>query len=152
MAATWIVSANASKARFFSQENASAPLEEINDMINDAAHLRTLESDDTDKGSPRSASKSVHGSGGAMPTNLYEPAQTPEKHDAELFARDIIKFLQEAHHQGRFDHLSLVVPPQFLGMVRALLGKELESVVNLEINKDYTHFNGEQLREQIRLH
>jgi protein required for attachment to host cells len=149
MQATWIVSANASRARFFSQEPASDFLEEINDMVNDAGRLRMMETE-TDKLGPTSATKSIHNVGGATPNKLYEPAQTPDAHQAELFARDIAKFLLQGYQEGRFQRLSLVVSPQFLGMLRKLLDSKLESVVNLEINKDYTLFSPEQLLEQVK--
>lgn len=150
MNATWIVSANASRARFFSQMQASDHLEEVNDMVNDAARQRMLEVSETDKLGPTSATKSIHNVGGATPNKLYEPAQTPDQHQAELFARDIIDFLVQSHREGRFQELSLVVSPKFLGMLRSLLPQELESVVSLEINKDYTQFSGDQLLEHIQ--
>ncbi|WP_019142134.1 host attachment protein [Noviherbaspirillum massiliense] len=150
MDATWIVSANASRARFFSQEHASDSLEEFNDMINDPSRLRMLENTESDKRGPTSGTKSIHNTGGATPNKLYEPPQTPDKHSAELFARDIASYLLQEYQQGRFQQLSLVVSPQFLGMLRKLLDPRLESVVKLEINKDYTHFNAAQLWEQIQ--
>lgn len=152
MNTTWIVSANASRARFFSQEQPSDQLEEINDMINDAARERILDATETDKLGPKAATKSAHGTGGATPTKLYEPAVTPDVHQAELFARDIADFLRKAHQAGRFQQLTLVVSPQFLGMLRKLLAPELESVVKLEISKDYTQFSPAQLREQVVAH
>ena len=152
MSATWIVAANASRARIFSQANASAPLEEVNDMVNASARLRMLETTASDKRGPASATRSIHNVGGATPNKLYEPPQTPDKHEAELFARDIVGYLQQAHREGRFRQLSLVASPQFLGMLRSLLDKELEFAVTMEINKDYTHSDGEQLRAQIQAH
>lgn len=150
MNANWIVSANASRARFFSQEQPSEPLEEINDMVNEAARERMLDATETDKLDPRAASKSAHSVGAATPTKLYEPQQTPDKHQAELFARDIADYLLQAYREGRYRQLTLIVSPQFLGTLRALLDPQLESAVRLEINKDYTHFNAQQLLEQIR--
>lgn len=149
MQATWIVSANASRARFFSQEHAADPLEEINDMVNDAARLR-MQDTETDRLDPRSAAKSKHKVGASTPTKLYEPAQTPDEHQAELFARSIAGFLLQGYQEGRFQQLTLVVSPQFLGMLRKLLDPRLESVVALEINKDYTQFSPEQLLEQVK--
>ena len=149
MQATWIVSANASRARFFSQEQTSDELEEINDMVNEAVRLRRLDTE-SDKIGPTSATKSIHNVGGATPNKLYEPAQTPDAHQAELFARDIAAFLLQGYQEGRFQKLSLVVSPQFLGMLRKLLDPRLESVVTLEMNKDYTQFSPAQLLEQIR--
>ncbi len=152
MNATWIVSANASRARFFSQQNLTEPLEEIEDMVNEEARLRMLENTESDKRGPTSATKSIHNVGAATPNKMYEPPQTPDKHSAELFARDIASYLLQGYQEGRFQQLSLVVSPQFLGMLRKLLDPQLESVVRLEINKDYTHFSPQQLLEQIQAH
>lgn len=152
MNTTWIVSANASRARFFSQEQSSDQLEEINDMINDAGRQRMTETTESDKRGPTAGTKSTHNTGGQVPNKLYEPPTTPDVHEAELFARDIAGFLQQAHQEGRFQELTLVVSPQFLGMLRKLLAPELESVVKLEINKDYTQFSPAQLREQVLAH
>lgn len=149
MQATWIVSANASRARFFSQTAPSDQLEEINDMVNEASRLRRADTE-SDKLGPTAAAKSAHGVGAATPGKLYEPAQTPEAHQAELFARDIAGYLLQGYHEGRFQQLSLVVSPQFLGMLRKLLDPRLESVVSLEINKDYTQFNARELLEHVK--
>lgn len=152
MPASWIVSANASRARFFSQAQATEPLEEINDMVNEAARLRMTENTESDKRGPTAATKSMHNVGAATPNKMYEPPQTPDKHQAELFARDIAGFLLQGYREGRFRQLTLVVSPQFLGMLRKLLDPKLESVVTLEINKDYTEFSAQQLRDQIKAH
>ncbi|OWW18188.1 hypothetical protein AYR66_01800 [Noviherbaspirillum denitrificans] len=152
MNTTWIVSANASRARFFSQEQPSDQLEEINDMVNDSVRERILDASETDKLGPTSGTKSVHNTGGATPNKQYQPATMPDEHMAELFARDIAGFLRKAHQEGRFQQLTLVVSPQFLGMLRKLLAPELESAVKLEINKDYTQFSPAQLREQVLAH
>lgn len=153
MSARWIVSANASRARIFEQENASSGLQEVQDMVNEAARLRMTELDfETDKYGPTSGTKSIHNTGGATPNKQYEPATTPDQRQAELFARDLTKFLLDAHREGRFDQLALVISPKFLGAVRKLLDQELESAVKLEIDKDYTQFDGKQLLEQLRQH
>ncbi|HEY0847259.1 MAG TPA: host attachment protein [Noviherbaspirillum sp.] len=149
MQATWIVSANASRARFFSQEHSTDPLEEINDMVNEAVRLRDIETE-SDRFGPTAATKSKHNVGAATPNKLYEPAQTPDAHQAELFARDIASYLLKGYQEGRFQRLSLVVSPQFLGMLRKLLDPQLESVVSLEINKDYTQFSAQELLEHVK--
>jgi len=118
-------------------------------MVNDAARLRRIDTE-SDKFGPTSATKSIHNVGGATPNKLYEPATTPDVHQAELFARDIASFLLQGYQEGRFQKLSLVVSPQFLGMLRKILDQRLESVVTLEINKDYTQFSPQQLLEQVR--
>jgi protein required for attachment to host cells len=149
MNATWIVSANASRARFFSQARPSDPLEEVSDMVNSAVRLRAAETE-LDRIGPTSATKSPHNVGAATPNKTYEPHQTPVEHETELFARSVAAFLLQAHQEGRFQALALVASPQFLGVLRKLLDPKLKSVVGLELNKDYTQFTAAQLREQIR--
>jgi protein required for attachment to host cells len=151
MDATWIVSANASRARFFSQAHSNAPLEEINDMVNDAVRLRTADTE-SDKIGPLAATKSQHNVGAARPGSGYEPNQTPDEHQTQLFARNVADFLRQGHQAGRFQQLALVASPQFLGILRKLLDPTLESVVNLEIDKDYTQSSASQLREQLQAH
>jgi protein required for attachment to host cells len=151
MDANWIVSANASRARFFSQPHASKPLEEISDMVNEAVRLRTSETE-SDKLGATAATKSMHSTGGAAPNKNYEPHQTPVEHQTELFARNVASFLLKSHQEGRYEHLSIVAAPQFLGELRKLLDPELEPIVSLEINKDYTQYSARQLQEQLKAH
>lgn len=149
MHATWIVSANSSRARFFSQEQFSDSLEEVNDMVNEPVRLRSADTE-SDKMGTTTATNSRQTTAGMAPNKAYEPAQTPEEHQAELFARDIADFLLQAFQKDRFRQLSLVVSPHFLGILRKLLDPRLESVVSLEINKDYTQFDPQKLLEQVK--
>jgi protein required for attachment to host cells len=151
MPTTWILTANASKARFFSQQDTSGRLEEIYAMVNEAARLRTRDTESDSMG-PTSAGKSMHNVGGATPNKTYQPNQMPEQHQAELFARSIAEFLQRAQQEARFQHLCLFVSPQFLGVLRKLIGPQLQSTVRLEVNKDYTQLSLQELREELQSH
>jgi protein required for attachment to host cells len=151
MDATWIVSANASRARIFSQAASSANLEEVEDMINSGARLRTAESE-SDRIGPTSAPKSMHNGGGATPNKAYEPHQTPVEHQTELFARNIAEFLLKGQQQGRYSKLCVVASPQFLGVLRQQLNANVVSAVSLEINKDYTQASPAELQAHIKTH
>lgn len=161
MQTTWVLSANAGRARFFCESDPAQPLEEVEDMINDAVRERVSEASNTDKMSPTAAAASSHSIGGTegvgfshnakagAPTKLYQPAQTPAEHEAEKFAKDICKFLTEAHQAGRFQQLVVSASPQFLGVLRANLDNNVKHAVKFEVNKDYTHCNAQELREQL---
>jgi protein required for attachment to host cells len=151
MDTTWIVTANTGRARVFSESNPAQALQEIEDMVNTAARMRTAEIY-TDRLGPTAASKSIHNTGGPTPTKQYEPPQTPEEQEAESFAKDISAFLLKAHREGQFQKLVLIAAPKFLGALRMFLDPQLKPLIRLEINKDYTHSNGQQLREQIQAH
>lgn len=151
MTTTWILSANAGRARFFSQDNAAASLEEVYDMSNDAVRLRASETESDDIGL-RSASGSQHSVGAPRPQSGYEPPQTPNERQTEVFARDVADYLLKAHREGRYGQLYLAASPEFLGTLRKLLDPKVASTISLEVNKDYTRSNAMQLREQIRSH
>lgn len=146
---TWIVSADAGRARIFSDTDPNSPLQEIDDLIDPAARER-ISDQLTDRLGPLAASDSRKSTGGALPTSQYEPQRTQEQHNAELFARDICAQLLKAKNENRFDRLALVAAPAFLGELRNQLDPQLKQLVSYEIDKDYAHSNGQQLREQIR--
>jgi protein required for attachment to host cells len=145
---TCIVTANAGRARFFSQERPNARLEEVSDMVNPAARLRTAETE-TDELGQRAASKSRHSVGAPTQPSGYEPNQSPAEHQTEIFARSIGDYLLDAHQQGRYTRLVLAASPEFLGVLRKLLDPKVRSAISLEINKDYTQLAPDKLREQI---
>jgi protein required for attachment to host cells len=160
MQTTWIMVANAGRARIFSESDPSQPLQEVEDMVSPAAHLRELDLV-TDKMSPTSATNSGHNVGGTQgvgfahnanvgtPNSQYQPAQTPTEHEAEKFAKDISAYLKQAHNEGRFKQLVISASPQFLGTLRNNLDSTVQPLVKLEINKDYTQVPVQQLRDQI---
>lgn len=149
MDTTWIVSADTGRAHIFSEPNPAKPLQEIEAMVNPAARLRTSDTY-TDKLGPTSAGKSIHNTGGALPNKQYQPPQTPDEREAESFAKDICGYLLKARQEGRFDKLGLVAAPGFLGVLRKTLDPQLKPLVSFEINQDYSHSSGQQLRDQIR--
>jgi protein required for attachment to host cells len=160
MPTTWILSANNGRARFFSETDPAQPLQEIEDMVNSAAQLRTVDTE-TDRLGPTSAAGSNHNIGGnegvgfahnakaGAPNKQYQPAQTPDQHAADLFAKDVATYLQKAHHEGRYQQLIISASPEFLGVLRNKLDPQVQKLVTSEFNKDYTHSNAQQLREQL---
>ena len=161
MQTTWIISANAGRARFFSESDPAEPLQEIEDMVNEPARQRDAELE-TDKFGMTAAGKSGHNIGGTQgvslshnakagaPNKQYQPAQTADEHETEKFVRDISTYLLEAHRDGRFQQLVISASPQFLGELRSLLDPQIKPLIKLEVNKDYTHSSAQELREQLR--
>jgi len=163
MPTTWIITANAGRARFFSEDGPAEPLQELEDMINNGARLRTAESE-TDRLGPTSAGKSSHNIGGPQggsgahnvnagaPNKQYEPNQTPAEHETELFAKEIAQLLLKSQQEGRYQNLVISASPQFLGTLRSNLDQHVKAAVKQEFNKDYTQVPLNQLREQLQAH
>ncbi|MDE2598148.1 MAG: host attachment protein [Rhodocyclaceae bacterium] len=149
--ATWIVTANAGRARIFAQEDVSEPLHEVNGLINNAVRLRTTDTE-SDALGQMSASKGRAGNGGAVQPNGYEPHQSPAEHQTELFARSVADFLLRARYEDCFKRLCIMAAPEFLGVLRKVLDANLQALVVTEINRDYTQLDALALRQKIREH
>lgn len=137
MEATWIVVANAGRARLFSRLGRTRRLAEIGDMVNTAVRLRT-EATESDALGQHAASKSRHSVGAPTQPSGYEPHQTPAEHQTEGFARSIAHHLRDARLQGRYAHLILIASPEFLGVLRKQLDTNLSTRILAQIAKDYT--------------
>jgi protein required for attachment to host cells len=151
MTVSWIVAANAGLARVFSQHGVNGDLEEIHDMANKDAQLRTADIE-SDQIGQRAASKSKHSVGAPTQPSGYQPHQSPDEHRTELFGREVAEFLLRGHHDHEFQQLILISSPEFLGLLRQLLDSKLTSLVKLAINKDYTHLSTKELRDHIKTH
>ena len=55
----------------------------------------------------------------------------------------------KAHERGRFQQLVVSASPQFLGALRSFLDPHIKQLIKFELNKDYTHFDARELREQL---
>lgn len=141
---TWIVAANAGRARIFSQASAVASLEQIDDMVNEATHLRTSETESDGLGRRTGSTARSSGNTPAQASG-YQPHQTPVEHQNELFARAVAAYLLQAHQEHRFKQLRLVASPEFLGLLRKQLAPALQAAVKSTLDKDYTSFAPAQL-------
>jgi len=148
MPTTLIVCANASRARIFTQRSLKDPLEEVADLVNPAARER--EGDIvTDGLGQRAAGKSRHSMGQPHTGSSWQPRMSPQQHEAELFAQDVVAEVDKARNEGRCDKLCLVASPEFLGVLRRKMATRLGAMAATEIGKDYTHDSPQQLRERL---
>jgi protein required for attachment to host cells len=150
MHTTWVVTANAGRARIFA-DSAEGEFQEIHDMVNETVRMRATALDAVPP-APGVAARSLRNAGNATPDKAFEPGQTPAEHETERFGRSIVGFLEQGRKEGRYQELALCASPHFLGILRALLGPHLGTLVRVEINKDYTHAEPAQLQEQVRAH
>lgn len=148
MSVLWIVTANAGRAHIFSQENPSARLEKVDELINDKSSKVTAETE-SDKLGQHAASKSGHSTGAPTQPSGYQPNQTPAEHNTEVFAHRVCRFLLQGYQDGHFKQLVLIASPEFLGVLRSTLDQRLVDIVTCEINKDYTNCSLKELSEHV---
>ena len=140
MTTTWIIAADASRARILQVTDRAQQLEEVEDLLNPEGrvHDRELISD---------AHPRFSGHSGGGPGSDREETSAAE-HATELFAKRVGDYLDKARTAHRYDRLHLIAPPKFLGQLRKELGKEVQKLVAQELPKDLSWLNARDIQAQ----
>jgi protein required for attachment to host cells len=130
MSSTWIVVADASRARFFTAEKSAGPLFEIQTLSNPEArlHERDLVTDRRGRKNGGSVTKTE---------------------TANRFANAVCSHLENGRHSQAFRKLYILGSPNFLGMLRKHQSSSLRSLIREEIPKDLTTQSPERIRAQL---
>lgn len=141
MSKIWIVSANSSKATLFTADTPIAPLAELTTFENPDARIKQkdLVSDRPGR------SFDSHGEG----RHAMEVKVDPKEQELIRFAKSIADWLEQERVKNAFERLILVAAPAFLGLLRAHLSAPLDTLVTLEVDKDYTALRPEELRSRL---
>jgi protein required for attachment to host cells len=140
MATTWIVAADASRARILQVMDREQRLAEIEDLTNPGGRLN--ERDMTSDAEPR-----FRGTDG--PGSDREAKGGAVDHEVEVFAKKLGDYLDKARTSQRYDRLHLIAPPKFLGQLRKELGKEVGKLVAEELPKDLSWLNARELEHKL---
>ena len=107
---TWLVVADSSKARIFTVDSFTGPIEEIESIVHTEARLHEQKMTSDLPG--RS-----NGKGGAG-QHAYQDEVGPKEQENINFAREIAHELDAARKSNKFKQLMLVASPGFLGNLR----------------------------------
>jgi protein required for attachment to host cells len=139
--ATWILVADASRARLFEHHRAQRTFELVHE--DDRPELRDREAmRDSDRPGR------VHERSGQVRHGMEPPTPGSER-VREDFARELVGRLHEGVTEQRFDQLVLVAPPTMLGTLRGLLDDALRERVSAELGKDLTKLPVHELIEHL---
>lgn len=138
---TWILIADASRARIVKNEGPGLGIDAIGDQIYEQEHRKTS---DIMADRPGRSFDSVGGGRHAM-----EYSADPERLDQREFARSLVSVLEDGLDKGAYQRLVVVAPPQMLGDLRAELTGRLKDAIHAEINKDLTHVPNGELAEHL---
>ncbi|MGR8997605.1 MAG: host attachment protein [Gammaproteobacteria bacterium] len=141
MKSTWILVADNTRARIFTAETPSSPLEEIEALAHTESRLhdREITSDLPGK------IKNVGGIGG----HAFEQPTDPKKHEADNFAHRITHYLEEAHNANKFEQLLIIAEPSFLGLLRNHLPEQIKKLVCFELDKNITTHSADDIRKHL---
>ena len=140
MANTWIVAADASRARVL-QVAGPKRLVEVDNLLNPEGRLQNREVN-TDAAGRFSGPDRPGGHSSGDENRTMD-------HQDERFAKRLGDYLDKARTEHRYDELVLVAPPRFLGMIRKELGKEVEKLVAGQVPKDLSWFNQRELENYL---
>lgn len=78
------------------------------------------------------------------------PEVRPHIHEEEVFAHELMKYLEHSLAENKFDQLALVASPHFLNELRQVIPKDVKARLLTTIAKDYADWiNDAELIERI---
>jgi len=141
MVHSWIVVADASRARIFSSNGNLSNMQELETLTHPESrlHEQELTSD-----LPGRAFDSTGHARHAMGQTV-----DPKKQTEIVFARQIAEHLDSERKQQTFEHLILIAPPSMLGMLRDCLSAQTRKLVTEEIHKDLTQHTLADIKQHL---
>ena len=127
MSITWIMVANASQAKLFANHGPKKGLQFIKELVHPESREKT-----SNLVSYRSGSHTGTGHG------AFVQATDPKHHEAERFAQEVTRELDEGRVNNAYDRLILVASAPFMGLVNSRLPELVRSKLSESIDKDYT--------------
>ncbi len=142
MKTTYVLVADSSQARIFVDDMHMQALTELRTFQHPEGRLRDQELD-SDRSGRQSATTTAgyHGYGGD---------KSSHRHEAEGFAADIARYLEQERISGNCEQLVLVAPPQLLGDLRKQLSADCDRLVTMEINKNLVNERPEHILGRLQ--
>ncbi|MDT8283414.1 MAG: host attachment protein [Gammaproteobacteria bacterium] len=144
MSPVWLIVADSSKARFFSMESRTGPVEEIKCMVHTKARLH--ERDMTSDLPGRDSGKNGEG------THTYQNKISPKEQENINFASEIAAELDRVRKENKIKQFVLVASPEFLGKLREQMNEQTRNMVSLELAKNLSHLDPADIREHLPRH
>jgi protein required for attachment to host cells len=135
-----VVVADERDATFFDLTKPQAALEARGSLHNDAARPdRELETD-----RPGRRFGGTHGNRHAV-----DGERSTQRHETELFAKQVCQALDGARTRHEFDRLVLIAAPRMLGMLREALPAPCQAVVAAEVAKAFSLDQVDSIRDAV---
>lgn len=140
MSITWILVANASAAYLYANYGPRKGLQKLKEFRHDASREKRV-----DLVSDRPGQNHSNGNG----RGAYIPATDPKHHEAQNFAAQLARELEQGRKTNRYQRLILVVSTPFMGLINSNLGDHVRQLVSDTFEKDYTRASEKNLTRQL---
>ncbi len=142
MANIWVLVADNSAAKLLETDYPRSPLHEIKDFTHSASRLRNNELVSDSPG--RTFDRKGYASHGVGSSN------EPKKVEAEVFARELVHYLDSHRNNGHhFKKLVLVAPPKFLGLLRSSMSEHLRNLVVAQVSKNMVKESSQKIQGEL---
>lgn len=136
MTPTWILVANASRARLFANAGPKKGLTLVKEM----RHPESRE-----KASALVSDRPGHMQSAGNGHGTRQPRTDPKTNEARHFALELARELNRGRASGQVARLILVAPPAFMGLINEKLDGPTASLVSDRFEKDYTQSDEKDL-------
>jgi len=134
MSTTWILIANASSARIYSNQGPKKGLQLVKQFAHPESRDKASELVSDRPGQTRG---NGHGA--------FVAATDPKQHEADRFALELSKELDQGRGANSYERLILVASSPFIGMLNSRLSSHVRALVSESIEKDYTKATDREL-------
>ncbi len=142
---TWLLVADASKARLYSMHKALFFKEQ------NSNHLELI-GEFTHAESRMKGTELVSDRMGEFGSGSFVENTQPKEHEAEQFAHELLGKLNAGRKEGCFRDLIIVAPPAFMGLLHKHMPHEVHKLVSQKIEKDYTQQTVRELMHNLLSH
>jgi len=143
MPKTWIVIADATRARIFERDEADGRLTEVTDLAHAASRLRSRELGRDHAG----RQEPYRGSSGPA---AFTPQTDPQEREHERFAHELAHMLDRAVEEHRCGQILLASTDRFLGLLRAHLNARTQATISQTLHHDYTRLGAREIEERLQ--
>lgn len=140
MSTTWILVSNASTGKLFRNSGPNKGIE----LVREFTHPQSREKNSdlvSDRPGRNPGAGNGHGS--------FVPATLPKEHEAEVFAMELARELENGRIGKQFSRLVVVAPPAFMGQLNQHLNHAVKGLVSDTLEKDYTKATEKELGQHL---
>jgi len=141
MTITWILVANASRAKLFSNDGPKKGLR----LVRESAHPESRE-----KASDLVSDRAGHMQGSGNGHGARQPKNDPKTNEARSFAQELARELNAGRGKQLCGRVILVAPPAFMGLINEKLDGQTASLVSDRFEKDYTKATERELAGHLQ--
>lgn len=140
MNTTWILVANAARARLYENTGIGKGLNLLSEFDHPQSRLKAA-----DLVTDRAGFMQSSGNG----QGARQPATDPKQNEAEHFAQEIAHSLESGRGQNKYGRLILVAGSPFLGTLKARLSQHILALTSDTLEKDYTSANTREISKHL---